>query len=111
MLFRSVDEIAVEVDQDPRAAYFRQAFYGIPVRMALLDMLLKGEIKLPTEVGYTIREERCPNEICVSRSELYLPPEFEPLAEKPDTYRCIYCDHEVEDKREEWEVVEEKAQS
>jgi aspartate carbamoyltransferase catalytic subunit len=104
-----VDEITVEVDQDPRAAYFRQAFYGIPVRMALLDMLLKGEIKLPTEVGYIIREERCPNEVCVSRSELYLPPEFEPLTEKPNTFRCIYCDHEVEDKREEWEVVEEKA--
>ncbi|HEV3124701.1 MAG TPA: aspartate carbamoyltransferase [Candidatus Dormibacteraeota bacterium] len=35
-----VDEIAVEVDSDPRAAYFRQARNGVAVRMALLEMLL-----------------------------------------------------------------------
>jgi aspartate carbamoyltransferase catalytic subunit len=35
-----VDEIAPEVDADPRAAYFRQAHNGIPVRMALLDRIL-----------------------------------------------------------------------
>jgi aspartate carbamoyltransferase catalytic subunit len=35
-----VDEIAPEVDDDPRAAYFRQARNGMPVRMALLDRLL-----------------------------------------------------------------------
>jgi aspartate carbamoyltransferase catalytic subunit len=35
-----VDEIAPEVDADPRAAYFRQARNGLHVRMALLDRLL-----------------------------------------------------------------------
>ena len=35
-----VDEIAPEVDADVRAAYFRQARYGLHVRMALLDLLL-----------------------------------------------------------------------
>ena len=35
-----VDEIATEVDSDPRSAYFRQAHNGVFVRMALLDMLL-----------------------------------------------------------------------
>lgn len=35
-----VDEIAVEVDADPRAAYFRQAKNGVYVRMALLNQLL-----------------------------------------------------------------------
>jgi len=35
-----VDEIAPEVDDDPRAAYFRQARNGLHVRMALLDRLL-----------------------------------------------------------------------
>ena len=33
-------EIAPEVDGTPRAAYFRQAFLGVPVRMALLSLLL-----------------------------------------------------------------------
>jgi aspartate carbamoyltransferase catalytic subunit len=35
-----VDEIAVEVDADPRAAYFRQARNGVFVRMALLEHVL-----------------------------------------------------------------------
>jgi aspartate carbamoyltransferase catalytic subunit len=35
-----VDEIAAEVDADPRAAYFRQAHNGLYVRMALLHLLL-----------------------------------------------------------------------
>ena len=40
-----VNEIAVEVDDDPRAAYFRQMQYGVYVRMALILTLL--EIKVP----------------------------------------------------------------
>ncbi len=35
-----IDEIAPEVDGDPRSAYFRQARNGLHVRMALLDRLL-----------------------------------------------------------------------
>ncbi|MCH5343734.1 MAG: aspartate carbamoyltransferase [Acetatifactor sp.] len=35
-----VNEISVEVDDDPRAAYFRQAKYGVYVRMALILTLL-----------------------------------------------------------------------
>ncbi len=35
-----VNEISVEVDSDPRAAYFRQARYGVYVRMALILTLL-----------------------------------------------------------------------
>ena len=35
-----VDEIAPEVDADPRAAYFRQAANGVAIRMAILEMLL-----------------------------------------------------------------------
>jgi carbamoyl-phosphate synthase/aspartate carbamoyltransferase/dihydroorotase len=35
-----VGEITMEVDADPRAAYFRQMEYGLYVRMALLGMVL-----------------------------------------------------------------------
>lgn len=35
-----IDEISVEVDRDPRAAYFRQAEFGMYVRMALLALVL-----------------------------------------------------------------------
>ena len=40
-----VNEISVEVDDDPRAAYFKQAQYGVYVRMALIMTLL--EVKKP----------------------------------------------------------------
>ncbi len=36
-----VNEISVEVDSDPRAAYFKQAQYGVYIRMALILRLLE----------------------------------------------------------------------
>ena len=39
-----VNEISVEVDSDPRAAYFRQMQYGVYVRMALILTLLEIEV-------------------------------------------------------------------
>ncbi len=39
-----VNEISVEVDDDPRAAYFRQVQYGVYVRMALILTLLEVEV-------------------------------------------------------------------
>jgi aspartate carbamoyltransferase catalytic subunit len=38
-----VDEIAHDVDNTEYAKYFEQAHNGVPVRMALLDVLLEGE--------------------------------------------------------------------
>ena len=39
-----VNEIAVEVDDDPRACYFRQVQYGVYARMALILTLLGIEV-------------------------------------------------------------------
>lgn len=39
-----VNEISVEVDKDPRAAYFRQVQYGVYVRMALILTLLEVNV-------------------------------------------------------------------
>ena len=47
-----IDEIAVEVDSLPQAAYFRQAQYGLLVRMALLKFLLNQR-----KVTFRILEE------------------------------------------------------
>ena len=38
-----VDEIAHDIDETEHATYFEQAHNGVPVRMALLDLLLGGE--------------------------------------------------------------------
>jgi aspartate carbamoyltransferase catalytic subunit len=35
-----VGEIAMEIDSDPRAAYFRQVEYGVFIRMALLALVM-----------------------------------------------------------------------
>ena len=39
-----VNEISVEVDEDPRAVYFKQAQYGVYVRMALILTLLNIQV-------------------------------------------------------------------
>ena len=39
-----VNEISPEVDNDPRAMYFKQAQYGVYIRMALIMFLLGLEV-------------------------------------------------------------------
>ena len=39
-----VNEIATEIDEDPRAVYFKQAQYGVYVRMALILTLLEVDV-------------------------------------------------------------------
>jgi aspartate carbamoyltransferase catalytic subunit len=41
-----VGEITLEVDGDPRAAYFRQAQNGLFIRMALLKMILASKVEI-----------------------------------------------------------------
>lgn len=45
-----VNEISVEVDDDPRAAYFKQAQYGKYIRMALILTLLRLSGAVPMEL-------------------------------------------------------------
>ncbi len=105
-----VDELTHEVDDDPRSMYFKQAAYGMPVRMALLALVLgAGEVAIPREkdsfvqkVDYPVYKRdsgvRCPNRNCVSNQETevrYIKPEFRIVSRKPLTLRCTYCDHEL----------------
>ncbi|HLC67325.1 MAG TPA: aspartate carbamoyltransferase [archaeon] len=43
---KSGPEIAYEVDADPRAAYFEQAAYGVPVRMAIISAIMDYDGKI-----------------------------------------------------------------
>jgi aspartate carbamoyltransferase catalytic subunit len=105
-----VDELTYEVDADPRSMYFKQAAYGVPVRMALLALLLGAkEVTIPKEkdsfvrkVDYPIYKRdsgvKCPNINCVSNQETevrYIRPEFKIVNREPLTLRCIYCEHEL----------------
>lgn len=106
-----VDELAYELDSDPRSRYFQQAALGVPVRMALIALLLGvKEVAIPPAealpgVTYPIyRREfgvRCPNPRCVSIQETeirYLKPEFKIVNRHPLTLRCVYCEHGFEPK-------------
>ena len=88
-----VDEIAIDVDNDSRAAYFRQAKYGMYVRMALIITML-NEKNRPTEllIGKTHHTVCCTNPNCITCTETYLPRSFRGAK---DTLECEYCDERV----------------
>ena len=103
-----VDELAYDIDADPRSTYFKQAAHGVPVRMALLSLLLGArECAAPPEeeplvpaAEYPTYERdygvRCTNPACVSVQESeaqYLKPEFKIVSRDPLTLRCVYCEH------------------
>jgi len=105
-----VDELAYEVDADPRSMYFKQAAYGVPVRMALIALLLGArEIPVPAENDYPAGKPdrpiyerdsgvKCPNVNCVSNQATevrYINPRFRIVSRLPLTLRCVYCDHEL----------------
>ncbi len=71
-----MDEITVEVDDDPRAKYFEQTEYGLYARMALMVRMLEGEGKrlAPVPAG---QSHACGNPHCITHQEPYLPPLFE----------------------------------
>jgi len=106
-----VDELAYELDADPRSMYFKQAACGVPVRMALIALLLRTkEVPMPKEtitgkIDYPVygRDSGviCHNQRCVSVQETeikYLKPEFKIVNREPLTLRCIYCEHGFEPK-------------
>lgn len=86
-----VDEIAQDVDDDPRAVYFDQARYGMFARMALLMKLVEqGRQKAaPQIVG---DQPLCHNPNCITQSELYLPPLTKQVGGKTC---CGFCDKEI----------------
>lgn len=87
-----VDEIAIEVDDDPRALYFKQAKYGMFVRMALILTVLKNEYPTTLLKGKVHKSVECTNPNCITRKEDYLPKSF---VGSGDTLECEYCDERV----------------
>jgi aspartate carbamoyltransferase catalytic subunit len=87
-----VNEIAVEVDADPRAAYFRQVEYGKFVRMALITKLLEWkERDTPSQRGlFSDAALRCTNPKCITNADPRTPRRFR---RQPDgTLVCACCD-------------------
>ena len=83
-----VDEITVDVDDDPRAVYFQQARFGMFARMALLADLANQPRWEDQAVEIGTRPV-CSNPRCITQAEHYLPP----LVKKNGEMECCaFCD-------------------
>lgn len=88
-----VDEIPVDVDDDPRALYFKQANYGMYVRMALILSILDYKLESgPALKGQVVKDVCCTNPKCITQFEKYLPHSFRRVG---DILECEYCDERV----------------
>ena len=92
-----VNEISVAVDDDPRAAYFRQTLNGKYMRMALILKLLEeakaDPVRHEREEGELIVDELiCENPRCISATEQELHHTFKLVNREMGIYRCIYCE-------------------
>ena len=91
-----VNEISVKVDDDPRAAYFRQTLNGKYMRMALILKLLEEAKRDPMreeiDTDGWVYDKVCKNTKCICQTEQELP-----MAAKltEGEYRCIYCEQKV----------------
>ena len=86
-----VDEITVDVDDDPRAMYFTQAKYGVFVRMALIMTILQEKKPSETLKGKVYPAVKCDNPRCITNHEEYLPKSFRSKGGE-SLLECEYCD-------------------
>ncbi len=90
-----VNEISVQVDNDPRAAYFRQALNGKYMRMALILKLLKEAregVQMEECAEKVVNELYCDNPRCITSTEQELDHIFKCVNRENGIYRCIYCE-------------------
>lgn len=103
-----VDELAHEIDKDRRGIYFKQAAYGVPVRMALLKFLFDapGKEKASARQGITALYDSqnslgplCANPNCITRNEpLSAAAKFELVFRGAGAgllLSCFYCAHRL----------------
>src|SRR6266851_464585 len=122
-----VGELDVSLDSDSRAVYFQQAAYGVPVRMALISLLLglnKGRSLHTFEGGFDKQKFplydqpralgiHCVNRNCIVHEPMesqYVRNRFHVVKTASDAeckLRCVYCESDIEDfvvahKKNKW---------
>lgn len=123
-----VDELDLSFDTDRRAVYFQQAAYGVPVRMALISMLLglrkQSLQKFPG--GFERSENliydqpinlgiRCQNRNCITDDEhekQQARNKFYVLSSKlTDSVklRCVYCETDMVEQESQPFIVAQKS--
>jgi aspartate carbamoyltransferase catalytic subunit len=95
------DELAYELDSDPRAIYFEQAAAGVPVRMALIAWLIQRaeQTRIKARDATSLLRFKsgpvpvCANHNCITRSEsAYLSPRFKLPAWTSRSRLMLQCD-------------------
>jgi len=89
-----VNEIDTDVDDDPRACYFKQVWYGKIIRMALILKLLneKHMAYAPSVQGERFEDGTvCQNPRCITKTEQGIKHVF--LRDRDGECRCMYCEH------------------
>jgi aspartate carbamoyltransferase catalytic subunit len=97
------DEISSDIDDDPRSIYFKQAAYGVPIRMAILARLLGAagpstaqSVPAKRTHRVTVGPNPCSNPTCISRTEArHVVPLLEIAARAPLRAQCGYCSQQV----------------
>jgi aspartate carbamoyltransferase catalytic subunit len=111
-----VGELDASLDTDSRATYFEQAAYGVPIRMALISLLLglePGKTLATYEGGFNRSKFllydqplpsgiRCGNHNCIVHEEKeapYVRNKFYLMREEESAggrLRCVYCESEMD---------------
>jgi aspartate carbamoyltransferase catalytic subunit len=113
-----VNELDASFDTDRRAIYFQQAAYGVPIRMALISLLLhlhKNKSLHKFSAGFAKPEHpiyaqpigiglQCGNPNCITTDpaeKQYAANKFYVIADEAHRevrLRCVYCETDVEDE-------------
>ena len=100
-----VNELGYDLDSDPRGVYFKQAGYGVPVRMALIAKVLgltpfAARDRPPPWRVYNHPEGiKCPNPRCITHhpsERKHLAPKFWFVRSTRALARCFYCETDTE---------------
>jgi len=111
-----VNELDASLDRDRRAIYFRQAAYGVPVRMALISLLLHlhrnkslhqfaggfAKPDYPLHVQPIGAGIECINSNCITRDAAerqYAANKFYVIGDasaQQCRLRCLYCETDIE---------------
>ena len=72
------------MDELSNAKYFDQVRYSVPVRMALIDLILNGRLKVRAD---GMKKGKCKNERCITN--------VESMDTKVREGRCFYCEKPI----------------
>jgi len=108
-----VGELDIALDSDRRAAYFRQAAYGVPIRMAMISLILgvganralkrfEGGFREAEHLAYDQPSDigiRCINKNCIVHDPMegkYTRNRFHVIDAESQRLRCYYCETDIE---------------